>query len=45
MLLDPLEEEFDLPAASAQLGDRQRGQYEVVGQEDESLAGLPVFGP
>lgn len=35
MLLDPLEEQFDLPAAFVQLADTQRWQPEVVGQEDE----------
>src|SRR5271168_4781709 len=43
MLLDPLEEELDLPTASIQIGDRQSGQREVVGQEDQSLAGLWIF--
>ena len=36
MLFDPFEEEFDLPAASIQVGDGQGGQVEVVGQEHES---------
>lgn len=35
MLLDPLEEQFDLPAATVKLGDRERRQLEVVGQKDE----------
>ena len=42
MLLDPLEEEFHLPSASIQLGDRQGWQHEVVCQENEPLAGLRV---
>ncbi len=42
MLLDPLEEEFDLPALLVDLRDGQRGQREVVGEELESLAGYWV---
>jgi len=38
MLLDPFEEEFDLPAAAIELGDGQRRHGEVVGQEDQGLA-------
>lgn len=33
MLLDPLEEELDLPAATVQLGNGRRRQTEVVGQK------------
>ena len=32
---DPLEKQFDLPAATVKLGDGQRRQLEVVGQEDQ----------
>ena len=42
MLLDPLEEQFDLPAAAVELGDGQRRQGEVVGQEDQRLAGFRI---
>ena len=42
MLLDPLEEQLHLPTAAIQLGDRQGGQDEVVGQEDQPLAGLRI---
>ena len=38
MLLDPFEEEFDLPAAAIELGDGQRRDGEVIGQEDQALA-------
>ena len=38
MLLDPLEEEFDLPTGSIELGDGQGRHGEVVGQEDQRLA-------
>ena len=38
MLFDPFEEEFDLPAAAIELGDGQRRDGEVVGQEDQHLA-------
>src|SRR5271166_1985759 len=45
MLLDPFEEELDLPTASVQIGDRQSRQCEVVGQEDQPLASLRIFEP
>jgi len=38
VLLEPTEEEFHLPAALLELGDGQRGQGEVVGEEDEPAA-------
>ena len=34
MLLDPFEEQFDLPASAIELGDGQRRDGKVVGQED-----------
>ena len=37
MLLDPLEEKFDLPATLVQRADRQRREFAVVGQEDDAL--------
>lgn len=40
MLLDPFEEEFDLPAAAIELGDGQCRHDEVVGQKDQRLAGF-----
>ena len=40
MLLDPFEEEFDLPAAPIQFGDGQCWHGEVVGQKDQRLAGF-----
>ena len=40
MLLDPFEEQFDLPPLTVELGDRQCRQGEVVGEEDQLLAGL-----
>ena len=42
VLLDPFEEQLDLPAAFVDLGDGKRGQREVIGQELESLAGLLI---
>jgi hypothetical protein len=45
MLLDPLEEQFDLPAASIELSNRQRRFGEIVGQEDQRLAGLGIAKP
>ena len=38
MLLDPFEEEFDLPAAASEFGAGQRRHGKVVGQEDQRLA-------
>ena len=43
VLLDPLEEQFDLPAALVQGSNRQRRQRRVVALEDECLARLRVF--
>ena len=42
MLLDPFEEQLDLPAALIQLRDGQRGCSEVVGQKDQSLARFEI---
>jgi hypothetical protein len=42
MLLDPTEEQFDLPATSINVRDRQRWQVEIVAQEDEPLPRLDV---
>ncbi len=42
VLLDPLEEEFDLPAAAIQIGDAQSRQGELVGQEYQPLVGLRI---
>ena len=43
MLLDPFEKQLDLPTASIQLGDGDRRQGNVVGQEHQPLAGHRVF--
>ena len=43
MLLDPLEEPLDLPAAFVQRGNRQRRQRRVVGQEHQCLARVGVL--
>jgi hypothetical protein len=45
MLLDPLEEQLDLPAQTVELGDGEGGQCEVVGEKDQSLAGLGILEP
>ena len=42
MLLDPFEEQLDLPATVIQLRDSQRGCGEVVGQKDQSLARFEI---
>ena len=41
VLLDPFEEQFDLPATLVERGDRQRWQCRVVGQEDERAISSP----
>ena len=40
VLLDPLEEQLDLPAALVERSDCQRRQSHVIGQEDECFARL-----
>jgi hypothetical protein len=42
VLLDPLEKEFDLPAAAVEFGYLQGRQVQAVGQKDVFLAGLRV---
>jgi len=42
MLLYPFEKQFDLPPAPIKIGDGNRWQREVVGQEHEPFAGLGV---
>ncbi len=43
VLLDPFEEQFDLPTVLVECCDGQRRQDKVVGQEDERLAALEIF--
>src|SRR6266478_8527451 len=43
MLLDPFEKQLDLPPTSIKLGNGDRRQGKVVGQENQSFAGLGVF--
>ena len=43
VLLDPFEEQFDLPAILVKRCDRQRRQDKVVGQEYERLATLDIL--
>ena len=45
MLLDPLEEQLDLPAALVEGGNRQRWQRCVVGQKDQRFARLGILEP
>jgi len=42
MLLDPFEEQLDLPTATIKIGNALRRQVEMVGQEDQRLA-LGIF--
>src|SRR5207248_1362002 len=43
VLLDPFEEEFDLPATAIQRGDSERRQGEVIGEHDQRLPRLQVL--
>ena len=43
MLLDPLEEQFHLPAAFVERRDGQGWQRRVVGEEDQGLAGIRIL--
>src|ERR1700730_6401603 len=42
MLLDPFEEQLHLPAALVQLRNRQCVQDKVVGEKDQTLAGIRI---
>src|SRR3990172_1633483 len=42
MLLDPPEEELDLPALLVKQGDALRGKGKIVGEEDQVLPGFRV---
>ena len=42
MLLEPFEEQFDLPAALKELGDGQSRHGEIIGQKDQGFAGERV---
>jgi len=42
MLLDPFEEEFNLPASAIELGNSQRWDGKIVSQEDEGFAGFGI---
>ena len=47
VLLDPLEEQLDLPTLLVELSDRPRRKIAAIGQEDEDLArlGIPEADP
>lgn len=45
MLLDPCEEQLDLPTASIQFGDREGRPREVVGEKGQRLVGLGILEP
>ena len=42
MLLDPFEEQFDLPSALVELGDSQCGKDEIVGEKNQLLLSLRI---
>ena len=42
VLLDPFEEQLDMPPALVDGCDGQRGQFEVVGEESQRLAGFGI---
>ncbi len=43
MLLDPLEEQFDLPATAIQFGDSEGRKGEVVAQKNQCLSRLGIL--
>ena len=43
VLLDPLEEQLDLPSAAIQLGDGKCREIEVVGQKHRNRSGSAVW--
>jgi hypothetical protein len=45
MLLDPFEEQLDLPAALVALGNPESRQRKVVGQEDEAPVQIGIVEP
>ncbi len=45
MLLDPFEEQLDLPTASIEFGDREGRQRDVVGEKDQRFVGLGILEP
>ncbi len=45
VLLDPLEEQFDLPTGFVDLGDGAGGELEIVGQEIVLDAGFSILAP
>jgi hypothetical protein len=42
MLLDPFEEQLDLPARFVKLGDGEGVEGEIVGEEHQPLTGLRI---
>jgi hypothetical protein len=42
ILLDPLEEQFDLPALFVERGDHRRRERKIIGQEYETLSGFGI---
>src|SRR3546814_6086090 len=42
VLLDPFEEQLDLPALAIQGADRRGGQGELIGEQHDGLAGVRV---
>jgi len=42
MLLNPFEEQFHLPTRPVQIGNRQSGQRELIGQKGEPLGFLGI---
>ncbi len=45
MLLDPFEEQLDLPTASIEFGDCEGWQREVVGEKNQGLVGCGILEP
>ena len=42
-MLDPFEEQFDLPASLVNVSNGSGGQFEIIGQEGVMNAGMGIF--
>lgn len=45
MLLDPFEEQLDLPSASIEFGDCEGRQRDVVGEKNQGCVGRGILEP
>ena len=45
MLLDPFEEQLDLPSTFVEVGDGEGFRGKIVGEEDQPFSGLRIVEP